>query len=206
MTMARGFAAAVLTTLVLLTGCSQVRPLLRSQEPLEENPELVAVVPFERAAASERHIMADAERIVTAQVYGIIAEGSHFRAVADLAVQDAAAATQPYEDATRRARAIGKKVGAHAVFFGHVDRFIERVGNDYGADKPASVSFEIGLLSVESGKVLWTGRFDQTQQDLSSNLFNLWQFWRAGPRWFTAAELSQLGVEKLLEDLQDRTP
>lgn len=204
--MARGFTAAVLTTLVLLNGCSQLRPLMRSQEPLEENPELVAVVPFERAAASDRHIMADAERIITAQVYGVIAEGSHFRTVADLAVQDAAAATPPYEDAARRARAIGKEVGAHAVFFGHVDRFIERVGNDYGADQPASVGFEISLLAVESGKLLWTGRFDQTQQDLSSNLLNLWQFWRAGPRWFTAAELSQLGVEKLIEEVQDRAP
>jgi hypothetical protein len=57
------------------------------------------------------------------------------------------------------------------------------------------------LISVASGKILWTGAFDQTQRPLTENLFNWWQFWRGGPRWFTAQEFTRLGVEHVLRDL-----
>ena len=57
---------------------------------------------------------------------------------------------------------------------------------------------------MSTGKVLWTRTFDETQQSLSSNLFNWWQFWRGGPRWFTAEEFTRLGVERQLDDLADK--
>ena len=61
--------------------------------------------------------------------------------------------------------------------------------------------FRSRLVETATGQVLWAGAFDQTQQDLSSNLFDFWMFWSEGPRWFTAAELAHLGVEKLIGEM-----
>lgn len=203
--MGRRIAATGFAAMLLLGGCAQMRNVVQTPEKLAEPVERVAVAPFERDPVG-RFILPDAERIVAAQIYGVLAEGSRFRAVADLAVGDASAKVNAFEDPVQRARALGREVEADAVFIGKVSRFVERVGNAYGSDKPASVGFEIQLISVSSGEALWSGHFDQTQQDLSSNLFNWWQFWRAGPRWFTAAELSRLGVEQLLEELERKAP
>ena len=145
-----------------------------------------------------------AGRAVTAQIYRVLAERTEFRFVPDLTALDALEnpeverAPNPVE----RARALGKLVEAEGVIFGTVSRFEERVGTQYGATQPASVSFELGLLEVANGEVRWRGSFDQTQQPLSSNLLNFWMFWRGGPRWFTARELAGLGVERLVEDMR----
>jgi len=85
--------------------------------------------------------------------------------------------------------------------YGTVSRYRERVGTEFGATEPASVAFTLSLLSVSNGKVLWTRTFDETQQSLSSNLLNWWQFWEGGPRWFTAEQFTHLGVERLLNNL-----
>ena len=92
---------------------------------------------------------------------------------------------------------------ADKVIFGSVSRFRERVGTQGGAREPASVSFELNLLDMRSGEVVWQSRFDETQQPLSSNLLKLWMYWRGGPRWFTARELARLGVDRLLDDMAD---
>jgi hypothetical protein len=84
-----------------------------------------------------------------------------------------------------------------------VTRYRQRQGSAYGVTLPASVAFDMQLVSAASGTVLWSGSFDETQEPLSSNLLNWWQFWEAGPRWMTVEELSHLGVERLLDDLDD---
>jgi DNA-binding IclR family transcriptional regulator len=124
--------------------------------------------------------------------------------VPDLTVTQALAHMKGEGDLASRAQALGKEVGADAVLFGTVSRYVERVGGEYGAQHPAAVAFTLQLVSVASGKILWSGSFDRTQQALATNLFNWWQFWRAGPRWFTAQEFTRLGVERVLRDLAKR--
>ena len=104
-------------------------------------------------------------------------------------------------DALAAARALARESGADGVLFGTVYRFQERIGPRYAASQPASVSFDLALYSVVADEVVWKGQFDETQQPLSSNLFNAWMFWRAGPYWFSVRELSGLGVEKLMKTL-----
>jgi hypothetical protein len=89
------------------------------------------------------------------------------------------------------------------VIYGEVHRFRERIGTDYGASEPASVSFDLGIVDAVNGEVMWNGSFSETQQSLSANFLNWWMFWRAGPHWFTARELAGLGVEKLIDDMKD---
>ncbi|GIW45272.1 MAG: hypothetical protein KatS3mg077_2554 [Candidatus Binatia bacterium] len=179
--------------------------LWRSGPKLEEPVELIAVLPLDRALDADATKLAPgAEDRVTAQLYAVLAEFPRFRFVPDLTVQEALRKIDPKLDAKERALALGRKVGADAVLYGTVERFIERQGGPYGAKSPAAVSFALALVSVKSGKVLWQDRFDQTQQPLAANLLNWWMFWRAGPRWFTAEELARLGAERLLEDLARR--
>ena len=138
---------------------------------------------------------------MTAAVYGALTSSSEWRVVPDLTVR---AGARPHEK-RRGSRLAGprarQEVGADASLFGTVSRYVERVGAEYGAQQPAAVAFTLNLISVRSGKILWTGSFDQTQRPLTSNLFNWWQFWRGGPRWFTAQEFTRLGVEHVLRDL-----
>jgi hypothetical protein len=197
---------------VLIAGCS----LLHHGPKIEESLHLVAVMPIERAeprasatqtaelAAVAPVVEPGAERLVTAQVYGVLAAGSEWRFVPDLTAQHALAQLATAGDLATRARALGTAVNADAVLFGTVSRFKERVGTEYGAREPASVSLELQLLSVASGHIVWKGTFDETQRPLSSNLFNWWQFWRGGPKWFSAQEYARLGVEHLLNDLKKR--
>jgi hypothetical protein len=197
----------VASILVAAGGCN---PFHRSPK-LPERVGLIAVMPvepLERTSATPavptERLASGAAPAVTAAVYGVLTSSSEWRLVPDLTVAQALAHMKSEGDLASRARALGKEVGADAVLFGTVSRYVERVGAAYGARHPASVAFTLSLISVASGKILWTGSFDQTQKPLSTDLFNWWQFWRGGPRWFTAQEFTRLGVEHLLRDLAKR--
>jgi hypothetical protein len=146
-----------------------------------------------------------AERVVTAQVYGVLSSSPEWRFVPDLTVTQALAKADVSGELSLRARWLGRQVGADTVLFGTVSRYVERVGAEYGAKQPAAVAIQLQLISVKTGTVLWKGAFDQAQQTLSSNLFNWWQFWSGGPKWFSAPEFTRVAVEHLLGDLSKRT-
>jgi hypothetical protein len=193
-----------LLLLPVLLGCS----LLQSKKDLPQ-VDVVAVLPIERSPIQRSDgeqgpaLPEDAGLAVTAQVYQFLAMRPEFRFVADLTVQEVVqqSSVRNEPDLRSRAVALGKAVSADAVFFGTVSRFRERIGTEWGATSPAAVSFDLGLVQVASGEVLWEGRFDQTQAPLSSNIFDFWMFWRAGPHWFSARELTALGVDELLEEM-----
>lgn len=155
-------------------------------------------------AETGERIAPEAERVVTAQVYEVLSASPRWRFVPDLTVRPALNGLKSDGDLASRARALGKAVNADAVLCGTVSRYIERVGTEYGAKQPAAVGITLQLVSAQSGDVLWKNSFDQRQQALSSNLFNWWQFWRGGPRWFSAQEFAHLGVEHLLDDLASK--
>lgn len=198
----------VVASSLLTAGCSLISRSAKLPEPIG----VIAVMPIERAEPAsatpptERpQLEPNAERVVTAQIYGVLSASPAWRFVPDLAVADALSRQGSSSgDRAARARTLGKAAGADSVIFGTVSRFRERVGSEYGAKQPAAVSFTLQFVSVASGNVLWTGSFEQAQQPLSSNLFNWWQFWRGGPRWFTAQEFTRLGVERLLEELSKK--
>jgi len=176
---------------------------------LPERVDLIAVMPIEAAehtgATPAEHVETlppGAPRQVTAAVYGALTSSSEWRVVPDLTVAQVLTHVNREGDLRSRARALGKEVGADAVVYGTVSRYVERA--EYAARAPAAVALTLYLISVRSGEILWSGSFDQTQRPLTSNLFNWWQFWRGGPRWFTAQEFTRLGVEHLLKDLASR--
>lgn len=92
----------------------------------------------------------------------------------------------------------GKRAGADAVLIGHIFRFQERKGNRASVDSPASVAFDLHLIHVDSGQIVWTGNFDETQRPLSENLLDLNRFIKRGASWVTAEELAQGGLEDIV--------
>lgn len=94
---------------------------------------------------------------------------------------------------------IGQVLSAQGVLGGHVYRWREREGTDYAASRPASVAFDLYLMSAGDGAVLWKARFDKTQISLSENLFDLQTFLKAKGRWMTAGELADLGLAEIVE-------
>lgn len=96
-------------------------------------------------------------------------------------------------------RKTGRELSADQVVAGFVYRYRERVGYSYSAKTPASVSFEIHLISVKDGSSLWRGAFDRTQKSLMEDLFLASSFFKGGAKWVTASELTRLGVNEVFE-------
>jgi hypothetical protein len=99
----------------------------------------------------------------------------------------------------RSAIQLGKELGVDFIFVGYLFRFEERIGSRIGADKPASVGFDVHLLRVKDGKRVWDGKFDETQQALSENLLKIGSFVRRGAAWLKAEELSSVGMDEMLK-------
>jgi hypothetical protein len=99
------------------------------------------------------------------------------------------------KDPLRLMKTLGLQMRADYVLWGHLFRYQERVGTAYGVEKPASVAFDLHLLKVKDGKLVWRAHWDQTQKTLTENLLE-----QRNLRWVTAEELSLQGLKKILKD------
>jgi hypothetical protein len=93
----------------------------------------------------------------------------------------------------------GRILHADAVLVGYLYRFQKRIGTEYAVDSPASVAFDLHLIGVKDGRVLWGGHFDETQRPLSDNLFHLGAFLKRKAKWVTAKEMAVSGLENMLK-------
>src|SRR6185436_12427856 len=101
------------------------------------------------------------------------------------------------------ARAVGKRLGVDAVVRGQVSAFEERVGTEIGADQPAHVAFAAELVRLPDGHVVWQGEYDEQQQALSDNFWNIGGFFHTGARWVRAYELADIGAREVAARLHD---
>ncbi|MBC8200079.1 MAG: hypothetical protein ISS67_06195 [Desulfobacterales bacterium] len=93
----------------------------------------------------------------------------------------------------------GRTLGADAVMAGYVYRFKERIGTGYSVDSPASAAFDVHLVDVASSRILWTGRFDETQRSLSENLFKIVAFLKRKGAWVTVDKMAVSALEDMLQ-------
>ncbi|MDX2167593.1 MAG: hypothetical protein SF182_11040 [Deltaproteobacteria bacterium] len=198
---ARAAGRAAVGLALLLTACGTAqspRPPVFTELlavlPLGEGPEV-------RPGATPQE---DGGAIVTAQIYKVLAEQTEFRFAPDLSVVDALATPELrlVRGTSERAVALGRALGADVVLSGTVTRFAPRVGTALGASQGASVAFNLILVEVASGEVVWQGAYDQTQEALATNFLDVMLFWQAGARWLTASELAGIGVEQLWPQIQ----
>jgi len=95
---------------------------------------------------------------------------------------------------------VGKSINCNAVLESTVKRYAERIGGRYSVESPASVAFEMRLISLDTSSVLWSAKFDEVQKSVMENILE-WK--KANTRkftWITAEELMQEGVKGKLTD------
>lgn len=102
------------------------------------------------------------------------------------------------ENSLELARMVGARIGCNAVLEAVVSRFAEREGGKYSVEKPAAVTFDFRLFAVDSGAVLWSATFDEAQEALSENLYQLKKAKSRGFSWVTAEGLMLEGVRAKL--------
>jgi len=115
--------------------------------------------------------------------------------------QDAAEGIDPQafqKDPFSVAVQIGQQLGLDAVVIGAVYHYEQRQGSALGVQSPASAAFDAHLIQVADKKVLWSGRFDETQNSLSENLLKIGSFVKGGAQWQTVERWSEIGIEHML--------
>jgi len=96
---------------------------------------------------------------------------------------------------------LGRALNVDYVFVGFLYRFDERVGSSLGVEKPASVGYDLHLFRVKDGKMVWSVRFDETQQSLTDDLLKIGAFLRRKAVWLKAEELASVGMDEILAKL-----
>jgi len=93
---------------------------------------------------------------------------------------------------------MGQMLDADAVLVGYVYRFRTREGTSYAVESPASVAFDMDLVGIKDRRVIWSGRFDETQQPLTEDLFQIKKFFKRKGRWISAWDMADFGLEEVL--------
>ncbi len=96
---------------------------------------------------------------------------------------------------------VGNTFKADAVLTGYIYRWREREGTDYAVNRPASVAFDLHLISPAEGTTLWKAKFDETQRSLLENVFNVSTFLESKGKWLTVEKLAMLGLQKMLAEM-----
>jgi hypothetical protein len=101
---------------------------------------------------------------------------------------------------------VGKELQADAIVVGYLYRWRQLKGAAYGAEKPASVAFDVQLFRASDGSLLWRGLFDHTQTSLMENMSQISFFFKEGSKWLTAEELAKLGMGEVMKSFPAQRP
>ena len=158
-------------------------------------------VPFTSPSTMEtKSTENDAQELLADLVYSTMVSMANWQIISDSEMREVERDV-PRIDGAARIRKLGESVYADAVIRGRVQRYRERVGDEWGAKSPASVAFVLDLIDVKRGDVVWSARFDETQKPLSENIFAIGEISQRGVRWLSASQLTQAGVKKAISDL-----
>lgn len=142
----------------------------------------------------------DAPENLAKFIYSAMVALPNWQIVSENEVREVGQAVGSNDEAARLKR-VGEMVYADAVVTGRLQRYRERIGDEWGAKSPASVAFVLELVDVRRGDVVWSARFDETQKSLSENIFALGEIGQRGVRWLSADQLTQEGVKKAVGQL-----
>lgn len=104
----------------------------------------------------------------------------------------------PEDDAARTAllSRIGSQLNCNAVLETRISKYSQRVGGEYGAESPASVSFSIKLYDASDTSVIWATTYRETQESFLSNITSAHKY---GLKWLTVEELVTMGISEKVE-------
>ncbi len=93
---------------------------------------------------------------------------------------------------------IGRMRNVDGILVGYVFRYEDRRGDAYSVKEPASIAFDLHLIDVRKGEMIWQEAYEETQKALSENLFNIDSFINRKGRWVSADEMAVEGLEGIL--------
>lgn len=199
--------ALLLLALGAVLACQHASRPVVSQRTLSAAPgaiDVVAVVPFYPRPALKQDLLMDGSQqdpeeiaaLVTSYFYDALL-AQDVRVISPSDVENAfenQGHPTPRLDPRAAAELCAHEFGATSVVLGEVHRWRERQGEAYGADRPASVGYEVDLYEVASGRRLWSSRFDHTQQTLTADPLMARKYPGGGTRFLTAGELARWGA------------
>ncbi len=211
-------ALVLLAALGLLASCQAPRQLGGDRLAKEWAPQRVAVLPFQVAVKGGEEGSVRSPLSGASFVPGPVTEGASLALdqslenalprMVDFSIVPQAQAGRVF-DRLRRENfslsliqavvATGQKLEVDGVVLGHVYRFSQRVGGPYSADRPASAAFDLAMVRVSDGAVIWKNSFDEAQKPFSENVFAASQYMDRGLQWFTVQEWGDIGLSQLLE-------
>lgn len=96
---------------------------------------------------------------------------------------------------------VGQCVPADLLLVPQLLEWRDRTADELGYKTPATVVIDFFLIDVKNQKVLGRYHFDETQQDLASNLLEAGKFFDRKGKWISAYELAGEGMEQGLMEL-----
>jgi hypothetical protein len=170
-----------------------------------EHPSREAVVcPLCKGIYRYGEVFPGSQNILTRLLYGMIEGLNRFKVLPLEKVEEVLSPSVKEQFEKRplpSAIQIGKGLNVDFILVGYLFRFEERIGSSVGAEKPASVAFDLHLYRLKDEKMVWIAKFDETQRPLSENLFKIGSFFRRKARWLTAEELASVGLDEILKRL-----
>jgi hypothetical protein len=158
-------------------------------------------IPYSSSSPSDaKSADQDAPELLAGQLYASMVSLPGWQIIAERETREVAQ-TISSSNELERLKKIGAAVYADAMISGRILRYRERVGGEMGVKSPASVSFIVDLVDVRRGDVVWSARYDETQQSLSENILNLGEIGQRGIRWLTAEQLMNQGVRRAVGQL-----
>ena len=97
-------------------------------------------------------------------------------------------------------------VSGDAVLIGRLFYFRDRKGGNYAVSDPSKVAFDVKIIGIPDGKVLYYGEFAETQKPLLSNMMTLKTFFKRKGRWVTAEEMAFSALDEIIEDFVGKNP
>jgi len=169
-----------------------------------QDPEKGVVCPVCKGIRRSGDILPGAQNTLTQFLYTKMEAGGTFQIIPHKKVEEILLPSERKPMGERPVSAsiqMGKKLNADFVFIGNLFLFEERMGSSLGVERPATVSFDLHLFRLRDEKMVWMGKFDETQRPLSENLLKIGSFIRRKGSWLTAAELASVGMDEILGKL-----
>jgi TolB-like protein len=178
-----------------------VMPYIKGKNP--ESIEETMTCPYSSFCFEDDSLKEGADKILTRMLQSMVNRDFRGQAIPmEQAVKAFEILKFDYSKATPKVvlLELGEMLKVDYMMAGNIWRYRERVGTSFSAERPASVAFAVYLVDVKSGKIIWEDTYDETQQSLTENLFNIKDFFKQGVKWLTAEELARYGMKKMFDD------
>ena len=94
--------------------------------------------------------------------------------------------------------AAARQLEADAILVGYLYRAQDRQGGRFAVEQPASVTYGLYLIDPASGRITWSGEFDETQRALNEDLFRFGAFIKRRGEWITAEQMTTESLREIL--------